>query len=220
MPPPPTEIPLKPSESDSDEEDSDVPKAAPKKQKPTGIIFRPVDPSPSPSSTVVNSPPPSTSSSSISIPVEVPSTTSTSTKISKFFVNPPPPQKPRRSVPKLQRPRSISAPPSTSISVSSSPSPSTSPLFSNFIHFSKPSPLLVSRLQHPEVFPQFIRFLSPPSLGTDTLALMQFFTYFESIGRLSSAPVHTLVNWVSHFSGHSSSCTNPTCTKARRHSPS
>ena len=68
VPPPPTEIPLKPSESDSDEEeeDSDVPKAAPKKKKPTGIIFRPVDPTPSPSSTVVNSPPP-TASSSVSL---------------------------------------------------------------------------------------------------------------------------------------------------------
>ena len=39
VPPPPTEIPVKPFESDSDEEDSDVPKEAPKKQKPTGIIF-------------------------------------------------------------------------------------------------------------------------------------------------------------------------------------
>ena len=94
MPPPPTEIPLKPSESDSDEEDSDVPKEAPKKQKPTGIIFRPVDPPhSSPSSSVithvVHSPPPPSTSSSVSLPVEVPSTTST--KISQFFVNPPPP---------------------------------------------------------------------------------------------------------------------------------
>ena len=172
MPPPLTEIPLKPSESDSDEEDLDVPKEAPKKQKPTGIIFRPVDPTPSPSSTVVNPPPPSTTSSYVSIPVEVPSTTSTSSSISKFFVNPPPPQKPRRSGPKPQRPRSTFAPPSTSISVSSSHPSSTSLAFTNFVYIFKPSSLLVSCLQHPKVFPQFIRFLSPPSSGTDTLALM------------------------------------------------
>ena len=165
------EIPLKSSESDSDEEDSDVPKEAPKNQKPTGIIFRPVDPTPSLSSTVVNSPP-STTSSFVSISVEVPSITSTSTSVSNFFVNPPPPQKPRRSVHKPQRPRSTSAPPSTSISVSSSHPPSTSLVFNNFVHFFKPSPLLVSRLQHPEVFPAFTRFLSPPSSRTDTLSLI------------------------------------------------
>ena len=149
--------------------------------------------------------------------MEVSSTTSPN--ISKFFVNPPLPQKPQRTVPKPQRPRSTSASPSTSISVSSSHPPSTSLVFNNFVHFYKPSPLLVSHLQHPEVFPEFTRFLSPPSSGTDSLSLMQFFTYFESIGRLSSAPVSTIVNWVSHFSGHSFSCTNPTCKKARKHSP-
>ena len=66
------EIPLKPFELDSDEEDSDVPKAAPKKKKPTGIIFRPVDPTPSPSSgvftPVVNPPPPPSTSSSVFLP--------------------------------------------------------------------------------------------------------------------------------------------------------
>ena len=131
--------------------------------------------------------PKSTSSSSISILVEVPSTTSTSTKISKFFVNLPPPQKARRSVPKPQRPSSTYAPPSTSISVSSSLPTSTSLAFNNFVHIFKPSPLLVTRLQHPLVFPAFTRFLGPHVSRTDTFSLIQFFTYFESIGHLSSA---------------------------------
>ena len=189
------------------------------KQKPTGIIFRPVDPPPSPSSTVVNPPPPSTTSSSVSILVEVPSTTSTSTSISKFFVNPPPPQKLRRSVHKPQRPRAISAPPSTSISISSSLPTSTSLAFTNFVNIFKPSPLLLKRLRHPLVFPAFTRYLGPHISSADSFSLIQFFTYFERIGRLSSAPDHTIVTWVSHFSGHSSSCTHSMCKKARRHPP-
>ena len=198
MPPPPTEIPLKPSESDSDEEDSDVPKKAPKKQKSTCIIFQPVDPPhSSPSSSVVTHvvhPPPPSTSSSVSLPMEVPSTTSTSTNISNFFVNSPPPQKPRCSGPEPQCHRSTSAPPSSSISVSSSHPTSTSLAFNNFVHIFKPSLLLVTRLQHPLVFPAVTRFLGPHVSRTDTFSLVQFFTYFESIGRLSSAPDHTIVS--------------------------
>ena len=52
---------------------------------------------------------------------------------------------------------------------------------------------------------------------TDTFSLIQFFTYFESIGRLSSAQDHIITSWVSHFTSHTPSCTNSTCKKARRH---
>ena len=148
---------------------------------------------------------------------EVSSTTSTSSSISKFFVNPPPPQKPRRSVPKPQRPISTSVPSSTSISVSSSLPTSTSLAFNNFIHIFKPSPLLVTRLQHPLVFPIVTRFLSPHVSRTDTFSLIQFFTYFESIGHLSSAQDHIIAPWVFHFTGHTPSCTNSNCKKARKH---
>ena len=64
IPPPLIEIVLKPSEFDSEEEDSKVPQEASKKQKPTGIVFRPVDSLPPPSTSsiistpLVNPPPP------------------------------------------------------------------------------------------------------------------------------------------------------------------
>ena len=72
------EIVLKPSESDSEEEDLEVPQEAPKKQKPTDIVFW-----------LVDSPPPS-SISRVSTPLVNPPPF-TSSNVSKFFVNPPPP---------------------------------------------------------------------------------------------------------------------------------